>query len=174
MGTENHVWTHSRNGAVTASRFQDLQDYWVIGWEMSNSELGPTYALSGEFSGYQQFQPAAATTIPLDTSRDWRGRILEVEIVQVTAANELPQQANYDPNLAGGSWDWNLMFTGDGASLAAVPVGTRWNPPGMANCYFFAANAAGGGIVAGNLCFRNNGGAQVFFMIRAHCTSDVR
>lgn len=161
-------------GTITVARWNDLQDYWTLGWEMGDSELAGAGTLSGERSCYGQFACPAATSTVMDNSVDWRGRMLEIEVVSVANANELPQQANYDPDLGAGTWDWNLMFTGDGATNAAVPVGTRWNPPLIANCYIYAANAAGVGIVAGDLVFRNNGGGNVFVMVRAQRTSDVR
>lgn len=161
-------------GTVIVDHWNELQDFWTFGWEMEDSELDRGAVMSGEHSCYGQFTCALGAHTLIDNSVDWRGRMLEIEIVGVANANELPQQINYDPDNVAGTWDWNLMFTGDGASLAAVPVGVYWNPPAIANVYVFASNAAGGGIVAGDLVIRNNGGAAVYVMVRAQRTSDVR
>lgn len=176
MAIENRQFTHAYKGQLLPPRFHDdLQDPWSFGWEFMNSELGAAVesvvgasdSVSGECSCYGQFTCNNGVITVLDSSVDWRARMLDIEVVSVTAANELPQQANYDPNLGAGTWDYNLMWTGNGATPVAVPVGIRWNPPGLANQYLFAASAAGGGAVAGDLCWSNNGLAAVFVMVRA-------
>jgi hypothetical protein len=111
----------------------------------------------------------------LDSSVDWRGRLLDIQVVGVANANELPQQVNYDPNLPAGTWDMNPSFyTADGATSVAVPVGTRWNPPSIANVYIFAANTAAGGVAIGNLALSNQGGGAIYIMVKVMRTSDVR
>jgi len=172
---ENRTWTQAYQAAIPAARHNELQDWWTLGWEMNTSDLnGRTYAATGECSVYGQFACNVGAHTVLDNTVEWRGRVLEIACVGVGAANQLPQQVNYDPNNGAGTWDWNLMYTDTGANLAAVPVGISWQVPLIANCYIFAANAAGGGVTVGDLVFRNNGGANVWVMVRAQRTNDMR
>lgn len=171
MSTEERDFTATAPPyTMTVARLNSIQDHWVHGWEARNSGLSPTTDLLGatEYVGIFTCLNAASTLI--DGQRDWRRRILEVDGVQVAAANQLPKGVNYDP-LAFVANFWNIQYTGTGATLAIPPVGEFWTF--RPTLYLFASNAAGGGIVAGDLVITNNTGGTVYIYLMVNATQDV-
>jgi hypothetical protein len=90
-------------------------------------------------------------------------------------AAQLPKGANYDP-IAAVLEGSNIIYTSDGATPAVPPVPVdrpAWQALGAVNFWLYAASAAGGGAVAGDLCITNNTGAAVYIMLWILQTQDV-
>ena len=175
MASENRILTANPNQEITSSWLNDLQDNFAFSWQMDGSTLAPTATWYGMtlYYGQYTFTNAGTKVTILDSSRDWRNRILLTKLVMVTAANELPRaSAAYDPNLGGGAWDWNLWSTEAGDTGAGVPAaGTFWQSP--ANQYVFASNAAAGGAAIGDLCVYNNTGADTYGFLMVIQSPDI-
>jgi len=171
MSSENRLFTMNPYQETTADNFNDLQDNWTVAWELDGSTLAPTTAWAGGTVYYGQFTFTNVNPFitVLDNSRDWRNRILDIRAVFVTAANELPKGVNYDPNLAGGLWGWNVMWTGSGATPANPPVAAGvgsciWDV-GLTSRRIFAASVAGGVAAQGDLVEWNGTGGVDYGMI---------
>jgi len=172
MSLENRITAINLYAEIPASFFNDLQDNFCFAWQLDQSTLAPTATWEGLTLYYGQFTFATAGPVTvLDSSRDWRNRIMEARVVMVTAANELPTGVAYDPNLGGGSWAWNLWSTEGGVAPAAAPGAPAWSP--VANEYIYAANAAGLGAAAGDLCWSNNTGADTYGFLMLKVSPDV-
>lgn len=96
---------------------------------------------------------ANATVATLDTSIDWRDRIVFGSLYRPGAAASQPGGAN-DTNYETGSGTWNtfMFYTGTGATDAGAALVTDGNPPAIgyyvqpvANFSVFCDTGAGGG-----------------------------
>ncbi len=182
MASENRTWTQSLYGSIAAAKFNDVQDYWSVGWEFFGSTLSPTVQLEGARRIYAQGSFTAGGATAIDQSIDWRDRILEVTVTQISnsggggAATDLPGGATYDPNATFDAQEWNLFGTEGGANLTLpTPTGVKWQPFGAphANEWIYASDTTSGGITAGDLVWMNNTGNTVYLMIEILYTGDV-
>jgi len=157
MASENRIWTQNLYQEVTEGHINDLQDNFVFFWELDQSILGPAAALEGATIYYGQFSlpnPGATTNTVLDSSRDWRNRMLRITWLEVGAANQLPQGAAYDPDV--GTIYRNVMDTNVGFN-PGTGVGVAWDP--NVNVRIGAASAVGAPVALGDLFFANSGAA---------------
>jgi len=157
MSSENRIWTQNLNQEVTAAHLNDLQDHFGFFWELDGSTLAPTTALAGATAYYGQMATGAgvANTI-IDSSRDWRNRGLNIRIVEIGNANNLPKVGGYSPNTFV-SFAPHVMYTGAGDTPAGPGAGIFWTFRALT--YICAASATVGPVTAGDLFVHAAAGA---------------
>jgi len=160
---DKRIMTQNLYQSPPASFFNARQDYAVNQLHASGSTLVPVNTFEGGAVYYGQWTYNNAAATRVDASRNWRERILESYWQEVGNVNQLPTGANYDPDNAGTA-AWNLWST-EGGTAPAAPWGTvfRWDP--RANVHVYAANAAGGGLAAGDFAVYNNTGGAIYGML---------
>lgn len=175
MSSENRIWTQNLYQEVTAAHVNDLQDNLAFAWELDGSTLAPTTAWEGLTIYYGQFATAAGVSnTVLDSSRDWRNRILRVTVVEIGNANTLPKGAGppaYAPDTFI-SFAQNVMYTGAGDTPAGVGAGVFWTVRG--NTCLCAASAAGAPVAQGDLFIQAKAGEPANkYMIWVEQSPDV-
>ena len=149
MSDENRIWTQNLEQKLTAAHLNDLQDNFAFFWELDGSILAPTVPLAGSTEYYGQFATGAgvANTV-IDSSRDWRNRILDITIVEIGNANNLPKVGGYHPDTFV-SFAHTVMYTGAGDTPAGPGAGIFWTFRGVT--YILAASATVGPVTQGDL-----------------------
>jgi len=110
--------------------------------------------------------PADGTVITIDTSLDWRDRVLYGWVLAYGAATYPGNANDTNMNSGGASLYHFAIYTGTGATDAGAALVSNGNPPaigyytdmGVANVFIFCDTSAGGG----KLRIYNNSGA-VFY-----------
>jgi hypothetical protein len=174
MASENRIYTQNPFQEVTSAKLNDIQDNFCMSWELDQSTLAPTTPLEGATLYYGQgtFTMAAAGgwgVNILDSSRDWRNRVLDIRVVHKGAANLLPKGLGpYDPNVSLNE-KATLMYTQTGATVAALPAGFYWvTTDGANNRRIFAASNAAAGVAIGDLCIWVDPGGAADSWVMVH------
>lgn len=177
MSDEFRIWTQNLYQKISAARVNRLQDAMCFFAELDQSALAPATALNGLTAYYHQAECqdtiAGGQTTIIDSSRDWRNRLLLQIVVQQNAANNLPSGINYDPDgavaVAAHQWYTGSDFNAD---PLAGGGGHYWEP--MVGLRFAAVQTVGAsGAAQGDFIVWNQSGATKWFFSWIEQTPDA-
>ncbi len=151
------------NGLYNCPRYSDFNS-----WQ-DNGIRGLNFSGCAKFSGWKgsawQFAqrgpvPTSGSTVfslfndqlttraYADRWLDTRYRIVLMKAWTVSSAAALIQGGSHDPNTHQNSPEYQLFWTGAGASIGNPPTGVYWTPSGWSNIYIFAESGGNGFVVA--------------------------